>query len=118
MGITGRAEGIGLMASFETRSGLAGQGAKGVLKLDALLLQKYRLRARSIQQRLFLRYIEARSDAAFRAVFYKFQAMLERFNRAIQHGDFIVKFPQREIIARQFGRKSSSRTFSRSAPEA
>jgi len=47
----------------EIGSGLAGKNGNGILKLFALLAEKYRLSARSVEERLFLSDVEAGSDA-------------------------------------------------------
>ena len=55
-------------------SGLADQDGDGVFKLFALLSEKSELRARGVEQRFFLRDIEAGGDAAFVTRIYEVES--------------------------------------------
>ena len=76
----------------------------GVFELFALLEDERGLRARGVEQRFFLRDIEAGCDAAVMAGIDEVEAFLQSIDGAAQDADFGVELAEIEIVARDLRR--------------
>src|SRR5690348_15298544 len=74
-----------LEREMKIRSRFADQDGYRILKLLSLLLKQDGLRASGVEKGFFLRYIEARGDAASVARVHELQTLLQRFDSTIQN---------------------------------
>ena len=93
-----------LAFEFARRDVKVGGGAidedgDGVFELFALLEDERGLRARSVEQRFFLRDVEAGSNATVVAGIDEVEAPLQSIDGAAQDADFGIELAQIEIVA-------------------
>src|SRR5579859_230895 len=96
---------------MKIRRGLSGEDGDGIFKLFALLLEKDRLRARGVEESLFLRDVETGSDSAGVARVDELEAFGQRVNRAAKNADFGVHLSQGKVVAGEFGGDDETRVF-------
>ena len=70
---------------MEIRSGVSEQNGNCVLELLSLLLKQNSLRPRRVEERFFLRDIEAGGDATLVAGVHQLQALLQRLDSTVQN---------------------------------
>src|SRR5208283_99727 len=107
----GRLGGERALRDVEIRSGLAGENGDGILKLLALLAEKNRLSARSVEERLFLSDVEAGGDATSVTRVDEIQPLLECFHGTPQKSDLRIQLAQGEIVGGEFRGENQANAF-------